>query len=108
VSKGAIESDVATFSVADFAPGSDIEILLYTSGAGVPKMLVSACGSATKSDPGVLPLLIERSAESYLVEHELTVLWVGLGAWLILILLMFFARRSNLRRQECHALRIYD
>lgn len=97
VSKTAIEKEIATFTITDFAPGADVEIKLPTIGSGRPRLVVAACGGANRTEQPALPLLIERSAQSFLVEHELGVLWAGLAIWLALILVMFLAQQRHRR-----------
>lgn len=93
--------------ISKMSPGADLSLFIPSSGSGNAAVLVSPCpnevstavpaadneakkgvekNEAPKSAAPSPPILIERSGLTFFVEYEIAILWVGLGGWLLLML----------------------
>jgi hypothetical protein len=83
------------------APGTDNTLFIPTSGSGSPVAMVQPCvprsevaegaaeAGAEKGEQraaGQGPVLIEAGVRTFLVQHELELLWGALLAWLLLLI----------------------
>lgn len=89
-----LDEQKAEILLTEFPPGGEIEFGLSTTGQGTPIVQVKACNIDLAP---LLPNIVERSFQTWLISRQLPLLWLGLVLWAALLLAISAAR---LRRHK--------
>lgn len=84
----------------DVAPSADITLFVPSTGQGSPAVLVESCpaqdpstknasSDGTSGSPrGLAPVLVEASWATWMLDHEMLILWVALAVWFVVMILL--------------------
>lgn len=83
----------AEVELTNFPLGADIELGIRASGEDNLRVRARTCAQPkTTGVSAAMPVMLERSATTRLIEHELHVLWAGLVLWSLVLLGLATAR----------------
>lgn len=87
-----LDTRSAQLNMKNFPPGADIEFGLRASGEGKLNVKASPCDSKGTEGAAAMPVILERSVKTRLIERELEVLWSGLALWALALVGLAIAR----------------
>jgi hypothetical protein len=91
-----LDSSNAQFDLQSFPPGADVEFGLRAKGEGTLNIKAKPCDAPTGTEAAAtMPVIVERSVKTRLIERELQVLWSGLALWALALIGLAIARTGR-------------
>lgn len=91
-----LDARSAQLNMKNFPPGADIEFGVRANGTGKLNVKASPCEDSKGTEgAAAMPVILERSLKTRVIERELQVLWSGLGLWALALIGLAIARTGR-------------